>query len=330
MELSVVLITKNQEWNIGRLIESVLEGTADIAEKEVILVDSASTDRTTEIACQYPVHVLRLHPDQRLTAAAGRYTGYKHSTGEYVLFLDGDHELVPGWLPEALAILRRDPKAGGIAGKIVDLPKATPGATRHGAQQPTEPVKMTLAKHGGPAVVYKREVFEKVGTFNPYIYSDEEPELCIRIRCAGYTIGYINRQAVFHYTDPGDEIMTLYRRYKRNLYLGSGQSIRYHLRTGMLWAYVKERGHGIIPGLAILSGIAALIWSLIAHKAIWFEIWDVLVISVLAIFTIRNRSFYKTFHSLFKRMLHLGGTLKGFALEPLPPDSYPQRLDVLK
>jgi GT2 family glycosyltransferase len=271
-----------------------------------------------------------LHPDQRLTAAAGRYTGYKHSTGDYVLFLDGDHELVPGWLPEALAIFRREPTIGGIAGQIVDVPKATPGANRHSAQQPTAPITITHAKHGGPAVVYRRSVFEKVGTFNPYIYSDEEPELCIRIRQAGYTVSYINRQAVFHYTDPGDEIMTLYRRYRRNLYLGSGQSIRYHLHTGMLWPYVKERGHGIIPGLAILAGIGALLTSALTRQIIWFALWSLMVLLVLVLFTIRNRSFYKTFHSLFKRMLHLGGTVKGFMLEPLPPDSYPQRLDVLK
>jgi glycosyltransferase involved in cell wall biosynthesis len=330
MDLSVVLITKNQEWNIGRLIESVLEGTSDLALKEVILVDSASTDRTTDIACDYPVRVLRLHPNQRLTAAAGRYTGYKYTTGEFVLFLDGDHELVPGWLPEAFAVFRREPKIGAIAGQIVDVPKATPGHNRHKAQQPTGPVTVTHAKHGGPAVIYRREVFEKVGTFNPYLYSDEEPELCIRIRQGGYYVSYINRQAVFHYTDPGDKIMTLYRRYKRNLYLGSGQSIRYHLHTGMLWPYVKERGHGLIPGLAILAGIVALIGSILARQFVWFALWGLMAMVVLALYTIRNRSFYRTFHSLFKRMLHLAGTIKGFTLEPLSPDTYPRRVDILK
>ena len=95
-ELSVVLISKNQEWNIARLVESVLRETDALPSREIVLVDSASTDRTTEIAARYPIAVLKLCPEQRLTAAAGRYVGYKRTTGDLVLFLDGDMELVRG------------------------------------------------------------------------------------------------------------------------------------------------------------------------------------------------------------------------------------------
>src|SRR5215469_3560219 len=59
VELSVVLITKNQAWNIARLIESVLDATSSVLSKEIILVDSASTDQTVEIAGRYPVTILR-------------------------------------------------------------------------------------------------------------------------------------------------------------------------------------------------------------------------------------------------------------------------------
>jgi glycosyltransferase involved in cell wall biosynthesis len=89
-ELSVVLISKNQEWNIARLVESVLKETDRLPAREIVLVDSASTDRTIEIAAQYPISVLRLCPKQRLTAAAGRYVGTKQTRGGLVLFLDGD------------------------------------------------------------------------------------------------------------------------------------------------------------------------------------------------------------------------------------------------
>jgi len=36
--------------------------------------------------------------------------------------------------------------------------------------------------------MYRRAVLEEVGTFNPYLNSDEEPELGLRIRHAGYRI----------------------------------------------------------------------------------------------------------------------------------------------
>src|SRR5438874_587956 len=82
IELSVVLISKNQAWNISRLIESVLQATSSIISKEVILVDSASTDETVEMASRYPISIVRLQPGQRLSPAIGRYTGYTRTQPE--------------------------------------------------------------------------------------------------------------------------------------------------------------------------------------------------------------------------------------------------------
>ena len=120
IELSVVLISKNQAWNIDRLVTSVLKETEHFPGREIVLVDSASSDQTTEIAARYPISVLKLHPEQRLTAAAGRYVGYHHTTGDLVLFLDGDMELCSGWLEQAL-------RSGSIAmlqwyGIVIDRP----------------------------------------------------------------------------------------------------------------------------------------------------------------------------------------------------------------
>ena len=104
-ELSIVLISKNQAWNMSRLVESVLRNTTCVSSREIVLVDSASTDGTIEVASRYPIRILRLRPDQHLTPAAGRYIGYKHTSGELVLFLDGDMELCKGWLETGLQIL---------------------------------------------------------------------------------------------------------------------------------------------------------------------------------------------------------------------------------
>src|SRR2546422_8521889 len=121
-ELSVVLISKNQAWNISRLIESVLQATSSVPSKEIILVDSASTDETVERANRYPMSILRLQPGQRLSPAIGRFVGYKQTHGEYVLFLDGDTELVQGWLSHALRVMRETPRAGAVSGHVINLP----------------------------------------------------------------------------------------------------------------------------------------------------------------------------------------------------------------
>src|SRR5882762_7167038 len=123
-ELSIVLISKNQAWSIVRLMESVIRETASVRSKEIILVDSASTDETVELARAYPIRIFRLQAGQPLSPAIGRHVGYKQSRGEYVLFLDGDTDLVEGWLARALRVMRETPSAGAVTGRVINLPTA--------------------------------------------------------------------------------------------------------------------------------------------------------------------------------------------------------------
>src|SRR5205823_6133954 len=191
-ELSIVLITKNQAWNIPRLIGSVLQATSLFPSREIVLVDSNSTDETVKFAGRYPINVVRLRPGQRLSPAAGRYIGYKRTRGEFVLFLDGDMELLQGWLGQALLVMREIPKAGVmLSSKVIELPPSGPSAPS--SQQKTilwsNPKEVSRVSFVvGGAALYRRSVLEHVGTFNPFLYSDEEPELYLRISHAAYQV----------------------------------------------------------------------------------------------------------------------------------------------
>jgi glycosyltransferase involved in cell wall biosynthesis len=329
-ELSVVLISKDQEWNIARLIESVLSETASIPATEIVLVDSASRDRTTEIAARYPVSVLKLRADQRLSAAAGRYVGYQHTTGDLVLFLDGDMELCAGWLTQALAVMRNTPDAAVVCGQVIDLPKSAQApATR--IPECSEPDTAVLeVRQGGGASLYRRTVLEQVGTFNPYLYSDEEPSLCLRIRHAGYRVLRLQRPIVFHYTDPAENLATFQAKRRGNIWLGYGQNIRYFLGTPLLVPYLKERGWAIAPAVVLGIGfLAAVCWVLTGQWG-WLASWGAAVMMLTVGITIRKRSLKRALLILLRRLLILDGTVRGFFLKPSEPSGYPGRYDVIR
>jgi glycosyltransferase involved in cell wall biosynthesis len=327
--LSVIIITKNQAWNIVRLIESVLAEIGELPSAEVVLVDSASTDATVDLARPYPIGIMQLPATSPLTPAAGRYVGYRHTTGRAVLFLDGDMELYPGWLARARRLLDADPAVGVVTGSLIDLPKTA------GPADKPPPVAETAAEIErvpacGGAGLYRRAVLEAVGPFNPFLYSDEEPELCIRIRHRGYAVMRLQYPIAFHYSDPDEALLTLIRRWRRNLYLGAGQNIRYHWQDEYLWPYVRERGFGLIPLAGTIAGVAAVTWSARTGNRTLPAVLVLATVAALAGDAYRKRSAHRTLHSLLKRALIAEGTVRGALLPPRAASDYPADQTVIQ
>lgn len=92
MQLSVVIITHNEEANIGRTLESVRALVAD-GKGEIVVVDSGSTDRTVEIAESFGAKVF-VEPWKGY--AAQKNSAIDKATGNWILSLDADEEVGPG------------------------------------------------------------------------------------------------------------------------------------------------------------------------------------------------------------------------------------------
>lgn len=210
--VSVVLVSRNHDWNISRLIESVLNKASPFLSIEVILVDSASTDATINIACKYHINVIRLNEDQRLTPAAGRYVGSQHATGTFVLFLDGDMELCDPWLEQALDVLVADPSIAVVSGKIVQKPRTFISAELDRAQ-PRSQGFLADTKDYGSSALYRRSVLQTVGTFNPYARSGEGIELCNRIRQKGHQVVILECPLAYRYAETDADLQPGYRPY---------------------------------------------------------------------------------------------------------------------
>ena len=89
MTLSVVIITFNEEVNIGRTLASVQPLVTD-GKGEIIIVDSASTDRTVEIAKSFGAKVF---VEEWKGFAAQKNSAIVKASGDWILSLDADEEL---------------------------------------------------------------------------------------------------------------------------------------------------------------------------------------------------------------------------------------------
>src|SRR6185369_1992680 len=87
---------------------------------EIILADSLSTDRTTEIARTYPVKIVSLISTEDRSCGAGGQLGYQYSAGDYICLIDGDMRLYRGFLAAAIEALEATPNLAGVGGIIVE------------------------------------------------------------------------------------------------------------------------------------------------------------------------------------------------------------------
>jgi glycosyltransferase involved in cell wall biosynthesis len=189
--LSVVIITRNEEANIARCIESVLQALRSLR-TEILLVDSASTDKTVEIASRYPVTILQLDAQSDLSPSAGRFVGARHAQGPFILFLDGDMVLIEGWVATAIQEMA-NPMIAGVSGRVFLV---FPGEelTR---DHPASGTLGRVASLGG-AALYRADALAVSGSFNPFVKGEEERELGYRITARGYQLVRNEVPMVYH------------------------------------------------------------------------------------------------------------------------------------
>lgn len=101
--LSLCMIVKNEENNIGKCLESI-KGIVN----EIIVVDTGSTDKTIEIALSYGAKVIELPWNDDFSEA--RNEGIKHATGDWILFLDADEIIAPESRNALISLINNTPK----------------------------------------------------------------------------------------------------------------------------------------------------------------------------------------------------------------------------
>jgi glycosyltransferase involved in cell wall biosynthesis len=114
MSCSIVIRAFNEETHLARLLDGIARQS--LAEVEIILVDSGSTDGTLQVAGQYPVRVVHIHPDE-FTFGRSLNLGISNASGETVVIASAHvYPVYPDWLEHLIAPLA-DPQVALAYGK---------------------------------------------------------------------------------------------------------------------------------------------------------------------------------------------------------------------
>jgi len=194
--LGIVVIGRNEGERLVRCLHS-LRG----AEGGVVYVDSGSTDGSPERARGLGIGVVELDATCPNTAARGRNAGFdalarEHPQLAWVQFVDGDCELVPGWLDAGMQHLAANPDVAVACGRRRERhPEASPWNRLADVEWDTPPGDTDAC--GGDALI-RALAFREVGGYDASLIAGEEPELCWRLRRAGWRIVRLGREMTRH------------------------------------------------------------------------------------------------------------------------------------
>jgi len=194
--IGLVVIGRNEGERLSKCLLSLIDEV-----KDIVYVDSGSTDGSIELARALKVEVIELDASVPFTAARARNTGFTRLLTlnphiEYVQFIDGDCELVSGWLDFAqnelnakfdVAVVcgrrREEYPDKSIYNRLCDMEWDTP---------------IGEAKACGGDAMIRVKAFQEVGGFNPTLIAGEEPELCVRLRQQSWKILRLNAEMTLH------------------------------------------------------------------------------------------------------------------------------------
>lgn len=295
----LVIIGRNEGERLRHCLLSV-----GVPLRHVVYVDSGSTDGSVTLAKKNGAAVVELDTDSPFTAARGRNTGFPCLMGldpetKYVQFVDGDCELIEGWVETAEKFLQAHPKHAVVCGRLRERYPEVSIYNRLCDIEWNGPVG-DIDACGGIFMI-RATAFDEVGGMNNNILAGEEPEMCLRLRRKGWLIARIDADMARH-----DASMTSFRQWWRRA-----------VRSGIAYAqgYVL---HGKMDGnyclrdslriwfWALVLPISILLLSLFVAPLYVFILLLYLIMFIKITFRI-NKRLNNIYHSLLYALFNIIG-----------------------
>jgi len=197
--LGIVAIGRNEGERLERCLRAALKFDVPL-----VYVDSASSDDSVDRAARLGVEVEELDPARPLSAARARNAGFRRLLEgspdlELVQFIDGDCELVEGWLAEATGRLVLDAQTGAVCGRRRERFRSASIYNRLIDLEWDTPVGPTRVFGGD--VMIRSAIFREVDGYDESLIAGEDPDLATRIGAEGWKIERLDRDMTIHDAD---------------------------------------------------------------------------------------------------------------------------------
>ncbi len=275
--LAIVVIGRNE----GERLKVCLQSLRVAAPRAlVVYVDSGSTDGSVALATALGCELVALDMAQPFTAARARNAGFQRAAAlhpglRYVQFMDGDCEIVAGWLDTARGYLDLHADAAVVCGRRRERFPQNSLYNQFCDIEWNTRIGQT-SSCGGDAMV-RLDTLRQVGGYREDLIAGEEPEMCVRIRAKGWQIWRLDHEMTLH--DAAIlKFSQWWKRSKRSGYAFAaghalhGAAPEYHwaqqVRSVWLWGL-------LLPASVLLGALAWTPWCLLGALVYPLQAWRI-------------------------------------------------------
>lgn len=235
-DVSVVIPVKDDAGRL-RLCLDALHAQVDAPTFEVVVVDNASSDGSSDAAREHPLGPLVVH-EPRSGSYAARNAGVEAASAPLLAFTDADCTPSPTWVVRGVQALGRHAIVGGA---VQQRPSARPSVWERYdcAMYLRQQDLVEMQGYGATANLWvRRETFAAVGPFDASLLSSGDLEWGGRARTAGHLTAYAEDVVVSHAA----------RR-------SAAETWRLHRRLGAGWARVAAQHPEVREALRLPLGL---------------------------------------------------------------------------
>ena len=211
--VSIVIPVYNQIHYTYACLVSILENTPDVS-YEIIIADDVSTDATRELS-RYAENVVICRNETNQGFLRNCNNAAKKARGKYIMFLNNDTQVTPGWLSSLVDLIGSDPSIGMVGSKLVypdgrlqeagGIIWSDGSGWNYGRLDDPDKAEYNYVKDvdyiSGAAILLSRKLWNQIGGFDDRFAPAycEDSDLAFEVRKAGLRVVYQPLSKVIHF-----------------------------------------------------------------------------------------------------------------------------------